>query len=230
MKLAIAFATGVLLAAPPAIAQTFVNWESPHVSPIDLTPDGSLLLAVNTADNRLEVFTVSVSGLVALGSVPVGLDPVSVRARTNTEAWVVNHISDTVSIVDLVTMNVTGTLYPGDEPADVVFAGTPTHANLWIRHWQGRKWVYYTKRTPRRQDCRTAKSIPVAQRSGPTVCPERRYGTHERIVYIYRRRRRCAGIGEHNLRGTADGRLLQSRRLHHRDRGGLPHRRRGVRR
>ncbi|MCH7799888.1 MAG: hypothetical protein IID28_15830, partial [Planctomycetes bacterium] len=101
MKLAVGLTAGLLLAAAPpaAFAQTFVNWESPHVSPIDLTPDGSLLLAVNTADNRLEVFTVSGSGLASLGSVPVGLDPVSVRARTDTEAWVVNHVSDTVSIV-----------------------------------------------------------------------------------------------------------------------------------
>ena len=111
-----------------AHGQSFVNWESPHVSPVDLTPDGSRLLAVNTADNRLEVFTVTSGAVVHAGSVPVGLDPVSVRARTDTEAWVVNHVSDTVSIVDLVTMNVTATLYPGDEPADVVFAGTPSRA------------------------------------------------------------------------------------------------------
>ena len=34
-------------------------------------------------------------------SIPVGLDPVSVRARSNDEVWVVNHVSDSVSIVDL---------------------------------------------------------------------------------------------------------------------------------
>jgi hypothetical protein len=47
----------------------FVNWESPHVSPVDLTPDGSRLLAVNTADNRLEVFWVLADGLSPMGSV-----------------------------------------------------------------------------------------------------------------------------------------------------------------
>ena len=85
------------------------------MSPLDLTPDGTRLLAVNTADNRLEVFTVA-GGLSSLGSVPVGLDPVSVRARNDTEAWVVNHVSDSVSVVDLGAMNVVATLYPGDEP------------------------------------------------------------------------------------------------------------------
>ena len=30
----------------------FVNWETPHVSPITLTPSGNTLLAVNTPDVR----------------------------------------------------------------------------------------------------------------------------------------------------------------------------------
>ena len=129
MKVTVSALAGVLWSASVAFGQpSFVNWESPHVSPLDLTPDGSRLLAVNTADNRLEVFAVTRFGLDATGSVPVGLDPVTVRARTNTEAWVVNSISDTISIVDLNTMNVIATLYPGDEPADVVFGGKPQRA------------------------------------------------------------------------------------------------------
>lgn len=109
---------------------SFVNWETPHVHPLDVTPDGKKLLAVNTADGRLEVFDISSTSSipVSLGSVPVGLDPVSVRARTNTEAWVVNHISDSVSIVNLNTMSVVATLQTEDEPADVAFAGTPQRA------------------------------------------------------------------------------------------------------
>lgn len=110
---------------PPLCAQDasdFTNWESPHVHPIDITPDMSKLLAVNTADHRLEVFDV-VNGLPEYDmSIPVGLDPVTVRARTATEAWVVNHISDTVSIVDLTYGLVIQTLQTEDEPADVVFA------------------------------------------------------------------------------------------------------------
>ena len=127
-KITFAIAAGALVMLNQTHGQSFVNWESPHVSPLDLTPDGSRLLAVNTADNRLEVFTVTGGGLAAFGSVPVGLDPVSVRARTNTEVWVVNHVSDTLSVVDLAAMNVIATLYPGDEPADVVFAGSPQRA------------------------------------------------------------------------------------------------------
>ncbi len=101
---------------------TFVNWETPHVHPLDLTPDLTTLLAVNTPDARLEIFNVTGALPVSTGSVAVGLDPVSVRARTNTEAWVVNHISDSVLIVDLVTQRVVRALATDDEPADVCFA------------------------------------------------------------------------------------------------------------
>ncbi len=113
---------------PSVATATFWNWETPHVHPIDLTPDGSMLLAVNTADGRLEVFDATGSTLVPLASIPVGVDPVSVRARSSTEAWVCNHVSDSISIVDLPTRRVRATLATGDEPCDVVFAGTPQRA------------------------------------------------------------------------------------------------------
>ncbi len=116
------------LALEASAQSSFVNWETPHVHPLDLTPDGKTLLAVNLPDDRLEVFDIQSGTPVALFSVPTGLDPTSVRSRTNTEAWVVNRVSDSVSVVDLVTRNVVATLQTDDEPADVVFAGTPERA------------------------------------------------------------------------------------------------------
>jgi YVTN family beta-propeller protein len=104
--------------------QEFVNWETPHVSPLAMTPGGGRLLAVNTPDNRLEVFDLTAGGPPVLrSSVPVGLEPVSVRARDDREVWVVNHVSDSVSVVDLELGSVVKTLTPGDEPTDVAFAG-----------------------------------------------------------------------------------------------------------
>jgi YVTN family beta-propeller protein len=114
--------------APPAAQQAFVNWETPHVHPLTTTPNRALLLAVNLPDNRLEVFSITGGSPVHLGSIPVGLDPVSVRARSDTQVWVVNHLSDTVSVIDLVSGQVVATLATDDEPCDVVFAGTPTRA------------------------------------------------------------------------------------------------------
>ncbi|HEY2387453.1 MAG TPA: hypothetical protein VGK30_10860 [Candidatus Binatia bacterium] len=117
------------LSPSPTRAQgSFANWESPPVHPVDITPDGTTLLVANTADDRLEIFTLGGPLPVWTASVPVGLDPVSVRARTNGEVWVVNRMSDSVSIVDLAARNVVATLFPGDEPEDVIFAGAPQRA------------------------------------------------------------------------------------------------------
>lgn len=115
--------------ASVAVAQSnFVNWETPHVHPLDVTPDGTRLVAANTPDNRIEVFDLRGAGVVRAFDVPVGLDPVSVRARSNGEVWVVNHISDSISVVDLASRSVVRTLATDDEPADVVFTSSPARA------------------------------------------------------------------------------------------------------
>jgi len=123
---AAALAAGGALALSSSLsAQNFVHFESPHVHPIELTPDGARVVAVNTVDSRIEVFDVLAEApyLRHAGSVSVGIEPVSVRARSGSEVWVVNHISDSISVVDLGTMSVTATILTGDEPCDVVFAG-----------------------------------------------------------------------------------------------------------
>ncbi len=119
--------------AGAAFAGSFVNFESGHVRPLALSPGGNHLFAVNTPDNRVEVYHVTSAGLTLEVEVPVGLEPVAVATRTNAagrvEAWVVNHLSDSVSIVeldssDVTQSHVTRTLLVGDEPRDIVFAGT----------------------------------------------------------------------------------------------------------
>ena len=106
-------------------AGSFVAFESGQVRPVALSADGSRLLAVNTPDNRLEIFDIRADGLVHVASVPVGLEPVAVAARPGGEAWVVNHVSDSVSVVDVSgeKPRVLRTLLVGDEPRDIVFAG-----------------------------------------------------------------------------------------------------------
>ena len=120
----------VLCGAGRAVAQTaYEHFESPQVHPARLTPDGTKLLVTNTADSRLSVFSLSSpQSPTLLAEIPVGLEPVSVNARTNDEVWVVNHVSDSISIVSLSQGLVVDTLQVGDEPADVVFAGSPQRA------------------------------------------------------------------------------------------------------
>lgn len=106
----------------------FTNFEAPPVHPVELTPDGTRLLVANTADDRVEIFDLTSGWPVHTGSIPVGTSPTAVRARTNDEVWVVNHVSDNVSIVSLPAMNVMASVTVGDEPCDVVFAGAPARA------------------------------------------------------------------------------------------------------
>jgi YVTN family beta-propeller protein len=126
-RASVASLLAVALASAAIAAPSFVEFESGQVRPLALSPDRTKLFAVNTPDDRLEVFAVDGSGnLTHTGSVAVGLEPVAVAARTNGEVWVVNHLSDSVSIVDVSTSppRVVRTLLVGDEPRDIVFAGT----------------------------------------------------------------------------------------------------------
>lgn len=124
----IACASSLLLAFAAPAQNAFVHWESPHVHPLELSADGARLAAVNSADHRLEVYSLAAGLPVPQRSIPVGLDPVSVRLRNASEAWVVNHLSDSISVVDLASGALLRTLATGDEPADVVFAGSPQRA------------------------------------------------------------------------------------------------------
>jgi len=123
-----AYACAVVVGAQIAArADSFVNFESGQVRPLALSPDGNHLYALNTPDNRVEVFALGTASLTPVGEVEVGLEPVAVAARSSSEIWVVNHLSDSVSIVDVsdpTRPHVTATLNVGDEPRDVVFART----------------------------------------------------------------------------------------------------------
>ena len=113
-------------ATRPPFRSSFTLFESGQVRPLALSPDGSHLFAVNTPDNRLEIFRVRPHGLQHIDSVPVGLEPVAVAVRSHTEVWVVNHLSDSVSVVNVHpphARRVMQTLLVGDEPRDIVFAG-----------------------------------------------------------------------------------------------------------
>jgi YVTN family beta-propeller protein len=109
-------------------AVTTQHFESAHVHPIELSPDGTKLFIVHTADHELAVFDLTGPSPVRIGNVAVGYEPVTVRARSNDEVWVVGHVSDAVSIVDVNTMSVVRTLLPGDEPTDVQFVESQNRA------------------------------------------------------------------------------------------------------
>lgn len=115
--------TSAQIILPPV--STFKNFESPQVHPLALTPDGTRLVAVNSPNATLSIFQLRNGATPVLtAEIPVGLEPTSVAVRAdNREAWVTNWLSDSISIVDLATGNVTRTIDVGDEPTDILFAG-----------------------------------------------------------------------------------------------------------
>src|SRR3954465_3392554 len=113
--------------AKASSSSSYTLFESGQVRPLAMSPDKQHLFAVNTPDNRLEIFRVQSNRLIHTASIPVGVEPVAVAARTDHEVWVVNHLSDSVSVIELdddaATGHVERTLLVGDEPRDIVFAG-----------------------------------------------------------------------------------------------------------
>jgi DNA-binding beta-propeller fold protein YncE len=106
--------------APIALtAQGYESFEARQCHPIELA--GSVLLAVNSPKGSLAVFDLVAGAPVFRAEIPVGVEPVTVRARSAAEAWVVNEVSDSISVVDLENGLVRATLPTPDEPSDVVF-------------------------------------------------------------------------------------------------------------
>src|SRR5258706_13749406 len=114
---------GILAKTAFAQSTNYVNFEGKQTAPIRLSPDGMRLFAVNTPDCRLSVLDVSNPGTpILIAEIPVGVEPVSVNPLNSDEAWVVNEVSDSISVVSVSRHIVTDTIYVKDEPVDVVFA------------------------------------------------------------------------------------------------------------
>ncbi len=111
---------------PPPSPSLGLTFETGPVRPVALSADGTQLFVANTPDGYLEILSVTATTLTKTATVPVGMEPVAVAVRTPTEVWVVNQLSDSISIVDLSTTppRVARTLLVGDDPSDIVFAGT----------------------------------------------------------------------------------------------------------
>ena len=105
---------------------SFILFESAAVRPLAWSADGSRLYVTNTPANCLEIYQVSDQGFSLQATVMVGMEPVAVALLDDQEAWVVNHLSDSISIVALEAQpHVRQTLQVGDEPRDIVFGVHP---------------------------------------------------------------------------------------------------------
>ncbi len=118
---------GILLYLSGAIvniafsAPSFIAFDSGPVKPIALSKDGKQMYVTNISDNRLEIFDTSGDTPISKGSVSVGLEPVAVTVLNKNTVLVANHLSDSVSVVNVAgNPSVIHTLLVGDEPRDIV--------------------------------------------------------------------------------------------------------------
>jgi len=112
---------------PASSPQNYALFEAGSVRPVAVL-DGGLVAVTNIPDDRVELFRPRGPGVTHCGSVKVGMRPVAV-SQVGTKLWVVNHLSDSVSVVDIDERSCSGeverTLLVGDEPRDVVSARGP---------------------------------------------------------------------------------------------------------
>ena len=105
-------------------AQNYALFEAGAVRPVAVL-DSGLVAVANIPDDRVELFRPRGDGVTHCGSVRVGMRPVAL-SQVGDRLWVVNHLSDSVSVVDLDERRCSGeverTLLVGDEPRDVVSA------------------------------------------------------------------------------------------------------------
>ena len=109
----------------PVFTPPHLTFESGPVRPLALSADAARVFVANTPNGSLDILRIGPTGLIPEASVKVGLEPVAIAVRDDHEVWVVNHVSDSVSIVDVSQSppRVVRTLLVGDEPSDIVFAG-----------------------------------------------------------------------------------------------------------
>src|SRR5688572_21821010 len=105
-------------------ARDYTLFEADPVRPIAVLERSGLVAVANTSDDFLDVFRPRPEGIERCGSIKVGMRPVAVAAvregSSSAELWVVNHLSDSISVVSLDLFacrgDVTRTLQVGDEP------------------------------------------------------------------------------------------------------------------
>ncbi len=117
----------------PVASGSFVNYETFPFKGLALSPDAATLYAVNTPNASLAVIDVPADGDLPriAREIRVGLDPVSVAVQPGTGGqfvWVVNYISDDVSVIDMDSEQVVAVIPVGNEPTVILFDASGGHA------------------------------------------------------------------------------------------------------
>jgi len=148
-------------------AEHYTLFEAGAVRPVAVLPSG-MVAVTNIPDDRVELFRPLGHGVRHCGSVKVGLRPVAVSV-VGSKLWVVNHLSDTVSVVDVneltCSAEVERTLLVGDEPRDVVSTRTASGQRLRLRHGRSPR----AERQRRRRQSARSEALDAGDGQGGRV-------------------------------------------------------------
>ena len=111
-------------------ADDYTEFEADPVRPVAVLEQSGWVAVANTPDDSIVLVRPTDAGAQPCNAVKVGMRPVAVgvvrESRSLAELWVVNHLSDSISIVYVNLEDcrgeVTRTLAVGDEPRDLVVA------------------------------------------------------------------------------------------------------------
>jgi len=118
----------------------YTLFEVDPVRPVVSLNKSGFVAALNIPDDYLELFKTTHNGLKHCASVKVGMRPVSMAVINETSStakiWVVNQLSDSISVVKLNLKKCKGTLTDtilvGDEPRDIVVANTRAGKRIFV--------------------------------------------------------------------------------------------------
>jgi hypothetical protein len=130
-ELALEPSSGTSPRDPALPADDYTLFEADPVRPVAVLASSGLVAVANTFDDFVELVRPVPGGeLTRCGGARVGLRPVALAVvddrSDRAELWVVNHLSDSISVLEVdpeaCTASLVETLHVGDEPRDIVVA------------------------------------------------------------------------------------------------------------
>ncbi len=192
----------VAAAGPP-----FVEFESGQVRPLAISPDGATLFAVNTPDNRSRSSTSPTAGWSSAPACrSASSRSRSRRAPTTRSGWSTTCPTASASSSLQGVPRVVRTLLVGDEPRDIVFAGTRRPR---LHHHRAPRPAPPTRRSVRPGAGDPQLTTPgvgarrrLGVRPGPARRDARRHAAADReLLHRHAARARGQPRRQHRLRG-----------------------------
>jgi YVTN family beta-propeller protein len=112
------------------LVKTVKVGRTPHG--VRTSPDGSLLIVTNTADNTISVLSLQPEAEVK-ATIETGVNPFEVYISNDSKtAYVSNFLGDSISVVDLVENKRGAFIRSGKQPAMLILQGGAESEKLWV--------------------------------------------------------------------------------------------------